>query len=50
MGELSQLQGFKENIKLKPREQVIKHIRMEDLEPDFDIDFDTKEEPAAPEK
>jgi len=45
IGELSKLKNFSEKIKIKPRDQVIKHIRLEDLEDGFDIDFDLKEEP-----
>ncbi len=46
IGELTKLKGFTERIKIKPRDQVIKHIKLEDLDENFDIDFDLKEEPA----
>ena len=45
IGELTKLKGFSQKIKVKPRDQVIKHIKLEDLDEDFDIDFDLKEEP-----
>lgn len=48
LAELTQIKGLQENIKIKPREQVLKYLRLEDAEPDFDIDFDLKEEPPKP--
>lgn len=48
IAELTKLKDFTKNIKIKPREQVIKHIKLEDLDPDFDVDFDTKEEEPKP--
>ena len=45
IAQLTKLKDFEKKIKIKPREQVLKHIRMEDLSPTFDVDFDTKEEP-----
>jgi hypothetical protein len=50
IGELTKLKGFTERIKVKPREQVIKHIKLEDLDENFDIDFDLKEEPPKVEE
>jgi hypothetical protein len=47
---LTKLKGFEKNIKVKPRDQVIKHVKLEDLNEDYDIDFDTKEEPPKEEK
>jgi hypothetical protein len=44
IAELTKLKGLQEKIKIKPRDQVIKHIKLEDLDDDFDIDFDLKEE------
>lgn len=44
VAEKSKLNDFKDKIKIKAREQVLKHIKLEDLNDDFDIDFDTKEE------
>jgi hypothetical protein len=44
IGQLAKFKGFSEKIKIKPRDQVIKHIKMEDLDDNFDIDFDLKEE------
>lgn len=44
--DLTKFKGFRDNIKLKPREQILKHIKLEDLDKDFDIDFDAKEEEA----
>ncbi len=46
---MSRLPEIGEKIKIKPRDQIIKHIKLEDLEEDFDIDFDTKEEEKKPE-
>ncbi|CDW85809.1 UNKNOWN [Stylonychia lemnae] len=43
--EHSKLKGLTEKIKIKARDQIIKHIRLEDLDENFDIDFDTVEEP-----
>lgn len=40
--ELSKLK-ITEKIKIKTRDQVLKHIKLEDLNEDFDIDFDLKE-------
>ena len=47
---VAQMSGIKgmEQIRLKPRDQVIKHIRMEDLDEDFDIDFDAKDDVVPP--
>ncbi len=44
IAELTKLKGFEKKIKIKPRDQVIKHVRLEDLDPEFDVDFDLKEE------
>lgn len=49
LAALTGLKGFEESIKIKPREQVVKYYRLEDIEPDFDIDFDLKQEPPKPE-
>ena len=46
IAELTQLKGFEKKIKIKARDQVIKHVRMEDLDENFDIDFDTVEVPS----
>ena len=43
IAELTQLKGFEKKIKIKARDQVIKHVRLEDLDETFDIDFDTVE-------
>ena len=43
IAELTQLKGFEKKIKIKARDQVIKHVRLEDLDENFDIDFDTVE-------
>lgn len=48
IGQLTKLKGLSEKIKIKPRDQVIKHIKLEDLDDNFDIDFDLKEEPPKP--
>lgn len=48
LAELTHLKNFEKKIKLKARDQVIKHVRLEDLDDTFDIDFDTVETPAAP--
>ncbi len=48
IGHLTKLKGLSEKIKIKPRDQVIKHIKLEDLDDNFDIDFDLKEEPPKP--
>ena len=42
--ELSKIEGIEQKIRIKPRDQVIKHVKLEDLDEDFDIDFDLKEE------
>ena len=42
------LKNFEKKIKIKARDQVVKHIKLEDLDENFDIDFDTKEEQPAP--
>ena len=48
IAELTGKKEIAEKIKIKPRDQVIKHIKLEDLDPGFDVDFDLKEEtPAA---
>ena len=41
-----ELKGFEKKIKIKARDQVIKHVRLEDLDETFDIDFDTVEVPS----
>lgn len=46
---MSRLPEIGEKIKIKPREHIIKHIKLEDLEENFDVDFDTKEEEKKPE-
>ena len=48
VAQLSKLKGLDKKIKIKPRDQVIKHIKLEDLDADFDVDFDLKEEEAVP--
>ena len=40
--------GGQKKIKIKARDQVVKHIKLEDLDENFDIDFDTKEEQPVP--
>jgi hypothetical protein len=48
IGQLTKFKGFSDKIKIKPRDQVIKHIKLEDLDDNFDIDFDLKEEVKQP--
>jgi len=45
---MTNFKGFDKKIKIKPRDQLLKHIKQEDLSEDFDIDFDTKEKPEEP--
>jgi hypothetical protein len=47
---MTKLPGFTDKIKIKARDQIIKHIKLEDLSDDFDLDFDTKEEEKKPEE
>jgi len=47
IAELSGLKGLDKKIKIKARDQVIKHVRLEDLDENFDIDFDTIEVPPT---
>ena len=44
IGQLAKFKDLSDKIKIKPRDQVIKHIKLEDLDEIFDIDFDLKEE------
>lgn len=44
IADLTKLKQFEKNIKIKARDQVIKHVRLEDLDESFDVDFDTVEE------
>ncbi len=49
IAELSGLKNLDKKIKIKARDQVIKHVRLEDLDESFDIDFDTVEAPTPTE-
>ena len=44
VAELTGKPSIIDKIKIKPRDQVVKHIKLEDLDADFDVDFDLKEE------
>ena len=47
IAELSGIKSLDKKIKIKARDQVIKHVRLEDLDENFDIDFDTVEVPPT---
>ncbi len=44
----ARLRGLDKKVKIKARDQVIKHVRLEDLDENFDLDFDLKEEEPKP--